>query len=270
MLDKYAVMGNPIEHSKSPMIHAMFASQTGEALHYEALLVDLEAFEASVEDFCRNGGKGLNITVPFKQQAWQWVTERTSRAEKAGAVNTIIIRDGESVTGDNTDGYGLVRDLTVNQKVELAGKRVLVLGAGGAVRGVLGPLLAEGVASVVVANRTSEKAIALADLFADEGNIMGCGFDSEQLDKHFDVVINGTSASLHGDVPPVPSVVVSQAVCYDMMYGKTQTPFLKWCEANQAAKCIDGLGMLIEQAAESFFQWRGIRPDTGPVFKAMR
>ncbi len=268
-VDRYAVMGNPIAHSKSPRIHSLFAEQTGQRLRYEALLVAEDGFTEAVAAFQRAGGRGLNITVPFKQQAWDLVDERGPRAALAGAVNTIAFRDGHRY-GDNTDGVGLVRDLTVNHDTVLHDREVLVLGAGGAVRGVLGPLLEQRPARLVIANRTPSRALELAEAFADLGPVQGGGLP-ELAGQHFDVVINGTAASLHGEVPPLPDDLLRPgAVCYDMMYGPQPTAFVEWARAHGAAQALDGLGMLVEQAAESFLLWRGVRPDTAPVIAALR
>jgi len=268
-LDQYAVMGNPIAHSKSPFIHSLFASQTGQNLNYRALLVELDGFESSVDAFIKNNGKGLNITVPFKLQAWQLVNERSQRAEKAGAVNTIIVKPSGVLLGENTDGIGLVNDLQHNLGFPIKNKKILVLGAGGAVRGVLGPILAENPQSVVVANRTVAKAVELETLFFDDGNIKGLGYDALGESK-FDLVINGTAASLGGELPPIPATAVNGACCYDMMYAKTDTVFMVWAKENGAKQVWDGLGMLVEQAAESFFLWRGVRPETADVIQQVR
>lgn len=270
MTDRYAVMGNPIAHSKSPNIHALFAQQTQQRLTYEALLVPLDGFVSAVTEFRASGGKGLNITVPFKQEAWALEAEHTERAERAGAVNTLWFRDDGTALADTTDGVGLVRDLTLNHHLTLAAKRILILGAGGAVRGVLEPILSEGPTSVVIANRTASKAQALATLFGDKGAITGAGFDA-LAGQQFDLVINGTAASLEGAVPPLPDdLLAPNASCYDMMYGATRTPFQLWATAHGAAQSLDGLGMLVEQAAEAFMLWRGVRPQTGAVIAALR
>jgi len=268
----YAVVGNPISHSKSPRIHSLFASETGEPVEYTAIQAPLDDFTGTVEQFFERGGKGLNVTVPFKEQAWHMAGHRTARAQKAGAANTLY-RDQEGVlVADNTDGVGLVRDLCHNHGVRLAGARVLVLGAGGAVRGVLGPLLAERPASLTIANRTVVKAEALVDLFAEEAGtarLEACGF--EQPETAFDVIINGTSASLQGDLPPLrDSVIGSDTVVYDMMYSLTTTTFNQWALDHGATRVFDGLGMLVEQAAESFEVWRGVRPQTAPVIHELR
>lgn len=268
--DRYGVMGNPIGHSKSPTIHALFAEQTGEKLSYKAFLVEVGAFDAAVESFRSAGGKGLNVTVPFKRDAWKRVDERSPGAELAGAVNTIVLRPDGTLFGDNTDGTGLVRDIRDNLGISLAGKKVLILGAGGAVRGVLGPILAEGPSVVVIANRTPARAQELADAFEEFGNVEGSSFD--ELDgSSFDIVINGTSASLKGEVPPLPDALLAKgALCYDMMYGAEPTTFMVWADDHNSAHISDGLGMLVEQAAESFRIWRGVKPQTAPVIEAVR
>jgi shikimate dehydrogenase len=268
--DAYAVMGNPIAHSKSPLIHRLFAEQTGQRMEYRAILVDRGGFAQAVGNFQANGGKGLNITVPFKQEAWALVDERSAVAEGAGAVNTIAFRADGRLYGHNTDGLGLHRDLLVNQSAALKDKHVLVLGAGGAVRGVLEPLLGEGPARLLIANRTVERAVELAEAFAGLGAVRGCGFD-ELAGERFDLVINGTAASLQGEVPPLPDDLLAPgALCYDMMYAPEPTAFLAWAHAHGAARAVDGLGMLVEQAAESFLLWRGVRPETAPVIAALR
>jgi len=276
MSDLYAVMGNPINHSKSPQIHTEFAEQTGQNLVYSAIQVPLDSFVAEVDKFFKNG-KGLNITVPFKEQAWQYADSYSSRALRAGAVNTLIKKEDGTVHADNTDGVGMVRDIAVNHQTPMKNKRILVLGAGGAVRGILEPVLEEKPAKLVIANRTVEKAQALAEDFqgiSEVTELSGCGFaDLAELCKilPFDLIINGTSASLSGDLPPLPdSVVGVETVCYDMMYGAHTTVFNQWATGLNAAKTIDGLGMLVEQAAESFTLWRGVRPDTQSVIAGIR
>lgn len=269
MTDRYAVVGNPVGHSKSPRIQAAFARQTAQDLSYETLLAPLDDFEATIEAFFNAGGKGLNITVPFKEQAWAMCPVRSQRAEKAGAVNTLLLGKDGLLYGDNTDGVGLLRDLQNNHGVVLKGLRVLLLGAGGAVRGVLGPLLAAEPAQLVVANRTTGKAEQLAALFADEGNITAFSFPA-LTGQGFDLIINGTSASLSGELPNLPEGILRQGgCCYDMMYGR-DTPFLGWARSHGAGQTCDGLGMLVEQAAEAFWVWRQIRPDTGEVLQMLR
>jgi len=268
--DRYAVMGNPIAHSKSPQIHTLFAEQTDQRMVYEAILVERGGFAQAVGNFQASGGRGLNVTVPFKQEAWQLVDERSARAERAGAVNTIAFREDSSLFGDNTDGIGMVRDLQENHALALQGRRILLLGAGGAVRGVLMPLLATGPAEVIIANRTPDRAHALAETFSDLGRLRGGGFEGLSGDR-FDLVINGTAASLQGELPPLPDGILSaDAACYDMMYGAAPTPFMVWAGAQGATRILDGLGMLVEQAAESFALWRGVRPETAPVIAAIR
>lgn len=270
MIDRYAVFGNPISHSKSPQIHRAFAAATGQDLSYEAICVPHGEFERYVADFLQGGGKGLNVTLPFKQQAWTLAAWRSPRAELAGAVNTLYRDPQGRLCGDNTDGVGMVRDIVDNHGGRIAGAEVLVLGAGGAVRGVLQPLLAQNPARLVIANRTAAKAEALAVLFAAEGPVSGCGFDA-LVGAQFDLVINGTAASLQGEVPPLPDDLLREgAWCYDMMYGAGTTAFNRWAQAHGAARAIDGLGMLVEQAAESFRIWRGVKPETGAVIATLR
>lgn len=267
-VDSYAVMGNPIAHSKSPTIHTLFADQTGQSLRYTANLVETDGFEKAVKDFFENGDLGLSITVPFKEEAWRLAEKRTSRAEKAGAVNTLWQDDQGQLQGDNTDGLGLVADLKENNSVTIKGARILVLGAGGAVRGVLEPLLSEQPAELVIANRTLSKAEALVGLFPGEA-VSSSSF--ENIEGRFDLIINGTAASLQGEMPPVPGHIVdNRTCCYDMMYGAEKTVFNRWCREHGAKKTIDGLGMLVEQAAEQFSIWRGVRPDTRKVLDLLR
>lgn len=274
MTDLYAVLGHPIKHSKSPQIHTLFAEQTGEDLLYRAVLVPLKGFAAEVAKLIRQQDmSGMNVTVPFKEEAFELADQYTPRAQRAGAVNTLKVLPDGKLLADNTDGAGLIRDITVNHKVALQGKRVLVLGAGGAVRGILQPLLEQTPAQVVLANRTVSKAEALAADFADLGSLTGCGFTDASTDdgSAFDVIINGTSASLAGELPPLPeSVIGADTVCYDMMYSAETTVFNRWARDQGAAKAIDGLGMLVEQAAEAFEVWRGVRPETAEVMAVLR
>ncbi len=268
-MDRYCVFGNPIGHSKSPLIHRLFAEQTGQRLSYEALLAPLDDFATFARAFFAQG-KGGNVTVPFKEQAFAMADSLTERARRAGAVNTLQkLADGR-LLGDNTDGAGLVRDLLVNAGVALRDRRILLLGAGGAVRGVLEPLLAERPAMLVLANRTVEKAELLAREFSDLGEIYPSGFD--WLEEPVDLIINGTSASLAGELPPIaPSLVrPGHTLCYDMMYANRPTAFCQWALDQGAAQARDGLGMLVEQAAEAFLLWRGVRPQTAPVLAEMR
>jgi len=268
--DEYAVMGNPIAHSKSPRIHSLFAEQTGEAVHYTAIQVDPGGFEQAVGNFVASGGKGLNITVPFKREAWQLVDTRSERAARAGAVNTIKIEDSK-LYGDNTDGIGLVNDLVRNNNVVLINKRILLMGAGGAARGVLAPLLEQDPALLLIANRTESRARDLAKEFSDLGHVQGCGFDETLTTHQFDVLINATAASLQGELPPLPEgIIADRGTCYDMMYGAEPTPFMRWAERQGATTILDGLGMLVEQAAESFTLWRGVRPETLAVIELLR
>jgi len=267
--DLYAVMGNPINHSKSPSIHAQFAEQAKQDLVYSAMLVPIEGFESAVKGFFKGCGKGLNITVPFKEQAFKIANALTPRAQTAQAVNTLILQEDGSILGDNTDGAGLVRDLVMNQGVEIAGKRILVVGAGGAVRGILQPFFEQAPEQIIIANRTFEKAEVLADNFQSYGNIEAQPF--EALTGPFDIIINGTSASLAGELPPLPESVISTETCvYDMMYSKELTPFLAWAQNLGAKKIIDGLGMLVEQAAVSFELWRGVKPNSTQVLSELR
>ena len=270
MIDKYAVFGHPIEHSKSPEIHCYFAKKTGQNISYDKQLVALDAFVPAVEQFISNGGKGMNITVPFKQEAYQLAQQLSKRARQAGAVNTLILEADRTITGDNTDGIGMVTDIQNNHGWSLTGKTVLLLGAGGAVRGVLGPLLEAQPKQIVIANRTLEKAVNLAQAFSKQGNISAVAFDKIPQ-QAFDFIINGTSASLSGSVPPIPDAAISeQTACYDMMYASQLTPFLHWAKEQGCQQLTDGLGMLIEQAAESFRLWRGIKPETKSLIAQMR
>lgn len=269
MTDLYALFGNPITQSKSPNIHRQFAEQTGQDMHYTKQLVALGEFEQAAQDFFDQGGKGLNITVPFKLNAFDFAQKRTPRAERAGAVNTLAKLSDGTILGDNTDGIGMIHDMH-NLGWELEGKRILILGAGGAVRGILQPLLEEKPAQVVIANRTYSKAEELAKNFHDMGDVQAKTF--EQLTGEiFDLVINGTSASMQGELPPLPdNLLAANASCYDMMYGAEPTIFLRWAQERGAAQIADGLGMLIGQAAEAFYLWRQIRPEVVPVITAMR
>jgi len=268
MTDRYAVIGNPIKHSKSPFIHSEFSKQTQQDLSYTAELVELNQVSQFVDEFSKNNGKGLNVTVPFKQDAFELADELSERAQRAGAVNTLSL--GHKIIGDTTDGTGLVNDLIQNHKIIIKNKRVLILGAGGAVRGVIEPLLNLAPAHLIIANRTVEKALELKNIFSDFGSIDSCGFNELDSEK-FDLIINGTSASLSGELPPIPDDILNkQATVYDMMYGAEPTPFMLWGQRQNAGLCLDGLGMLVEQAAESFYIWRGVRPDTETVIKNLR
>lgn len=267
MTDRYAVIGHPVAHSKSPQIHAAFATQTQQKLVYERLEAPLDGFADHAAEFLAMGGSGLNVTVPFKEEAFRFANRLTERAALAGAVNTLWL-DDEGLVGDNTDGAGLVRDL--RRHLALAGLRILLLGAGGAARGVLGPLLAEKPALLWVANRSADKAVALASQFAKLGPVQGSGLDGLP-GQAFDLVINATSASLAGAQLALPaSIWQAEGLAYDMMYGKEETPFLRQAAAAGLRRRHDGLGMLVEQAAEAFQLWRGVRPDTEPVLAQLR
>jgi shikimate dehydrogenase len=269
MTDLYAVFGNPIAHSRSPDIHTRFARACAQDLRYEARLAAVDGFAEAISAFVASGGKGANVTVPFKEEAFRLSTRLSDRAQRAGAVNTLIFK-GAEIHGDNTDGAGLVRDIECNAGLPLAGKRVLLLGAGGASRGVIAPILARGPASLFIANRSADKAVALASSFSALAAVDGGSF-AEIAGRQFDVVINATSASLSGESLPLPAgVFAAGALAYDMMYGKGETPFLKLAREQGAACCVDGLGMLVEQAAEAFFIWRGVRPETGVVLADLR
>jgi shikimate dehydrogenase len=264
MTDRYAVIGNPIAHSKSPAIHAAFARQTGQDMSYEAILAPQDGFAAAVAAFRAAGGRGMNVTVPFKLEALALADMPTERARLAGAANTLRF-DADGVFADNTDGVGLARDLTGRLGLRLAGRRILILGAGGAARGVILPLLEERPALLAVANRSVDKAEALKAQFAPFGELAAGGFDAF-AGGAFDVVINATSASLAGAHLALPAGLFAPgALAYDMVYGKGETPFLAQARRLGATLVSDGLGMLVEQAAESFFLWRGVRPATAPV-----
>ncbi|MDP2227947.1 MAG: shikimate dehydrogenase [Moraxellaceae bacterium] len=269
MTDSYCVFGNPVAHSKSPVIHGEFARLTGQDIHYEAKLADKDGFTQAAHDFFAAGGKGCNVTVPFKEEAWSLAEVRSRRAEKAGAVNTLMLGKDGRLYGDNTDGAGLLCDMQDNAGWELRGRRVLLLGAGGAARGVVSPLLAARPAMLVIANRTPARAQELVRLFADEGPVTGGSYDT-LAGQTFDLVINATSASLGGELPPLPAGLLAPgAQAYDMMYGAVPTVFLQWAAA-QGAQTRDGLGMLVEQAAEAFFLWRQVRPPTSAVLSGLR
>ena len=267
--DQYAVIGNPVAHSKSPKIHSLFAQQTQQDLTYQAVLAPMDGFAATVRDFFAAGAKGCNVTVPFKQEAWQMAQQHSEYAEQAGAANTLMLMPDGSLYAHNTDGIGLMCDLQVNQQLSLKNKRVLVLGAGGAVRGIMRPLLETEPSEVWIANRTEATAAELVRLFQAQGQLNSSGFAAVM--GRFDLVINGTSASLQGDVPPIPPACLdANTVCYDMMYGNQPTAFLAWAAQQGAGRCIDGLGMLVEQAAEAFLLWRGVRPETASVLQTLR
>lgn len=272
MTDHYAVFGNPIAHSKSPLIHAAFAKQTGQDIDYRAILAPADGFAQTLREFIAAGGRGANVTVPFKEEAFRLTTRRTPRAELAGAVNTLVC-SGDEILGDNTDGVGMMRDIRANLGYPLEGRRVLLLGAGGAARGVIGPLLEARPQTLVVANRTETKAQALAEVFGQLGPISGCGF-AELAGQSFDVVIDATSAALGetgNTVPSLPEgIFAAGSLAYSMMYGKGETAFQRFAKAQGAARIAEGLGMLVEQAAEAFHLWRGVRPDVAPVMDLLR
>jgi shikimate dehydrogenase len=260
--DLYAVFGRPINHSKSPQIHTLFAKQTQQNLTYQTKEVGADIFETSVNDFFSKGGKGLNCTVPLKELAYQFADKLTPRAEFAKAVNTLALQPDGSILGDNTDGCGLVRDLMTNHQIEIKEQRILILGAGGASRGIISPIMQQKPKKIVIANRTVEKSIALAIEFQDLGIINGCGF-ADLAQQQFDLILNATSASLSNQLPPlVDNLLAKNGYCYDLAYANEPTAFVRWGIENKALKSLDGLGMLIEQAAEAFYIWRGIRPDT--------
>lgn len=266
--DQYAVVGHPVAHSLSPFIHERFAQQTGQSIRYTRIDAAPENLATAITGFFRAGGRGLNITLPHKQAAAALAQELTPRAQRAGAVNTLMMRAG-TLLADNTDGAGLARDLLNNHRIRIAGRRVLLLGAGGAVRGVLAPLLGLKPASLTIANRTPERAAELAHAFADLGSVRACGY-ADMGAEPYDILINGTSASLSGELPPLPPVIVARtSFCYDMAYGRDDTPFVRWAHERGVARAAMGLGMLVEQAAESFHLWRGVRPDTASVLSAL-
>jgi shikimate dehydrogenase len=267
---RFAVMGNPVAHSKSPLIHKQFAQQFKHNLEYIAIQVDIGGLSQAVEQFRAHGGNGLNITVPFKLDAFRLAEQLSDRAQIAEAVNTLRFDKDDSIFGDNTDGAGLVHDVQHNLGVGLKDKKILVLGAGGAVRGVLAPLLKHAPAQLVVANRTLARARELVHAFAEHGKLEVCEFE-DLRGKHFDVVVNGTSASLQGELPPLPETLLARnALAYDMMYADHATPFMEWAHLHGAGKVADGIGMLVEQAAESYFVWNGVRPQTRPVIASLR
>lgn len=270
MPDFYAVVGNPIHHSKSPLIHKEFARQTQQDMQYNAILAPLNDFVGTVKIFQQQGGKGLNVTLPFKLEAYAISTRLTDRANVAQAVNTLKFDENHGILGDNTDGIGLIRDIEVNQGVTIAGKSILLMGAGGAARGVMLPLLERKPRLLSIANRTQAKAHALRAQFSSYGHILS-GHYQDFARENFDIIINATSASLRDELPSLPSgIFYVTTLAYDMMYSQDLTPFLKFAQQQGAHRLVDGLGMLVEQAAESFFLWRGIRPDTRKVIEMLR
>ena len=269
MTDHYAVIGNPINHSKSPLIHTEFAQQTQQDLDYITKEIPLDGLVEGLKKLQQAGFKGINVTVPFKEQVWQAVDDKSDHAARAGAVNTVVFKDDGTLYGDNTDGIGLCRDLVDNHQIALKAKRILLLGAGGAARGVIEPLLSYQPTELIIANRTASKAVDLAELFNDFGNISGGGYDD--INGSFDIIINATAASLQGEVPLLADDILNKnASCYDMMYSNEDTAFITWAKQHGAAKTIDGLGMLAEQAAEAFRIWRGVKPETHNIINNIR
>jgi shikimate dehydrogenase len=268
--DQYGVVGHPVAHSWSPFIHGLFSRETGQAMSYRLYDFTPEEFPGRLREFFKDGGRGLNITLPHKIAAVDVADDLTARAAHAAAVNTFAIRNDGTLLGDNTDGAGLVRDLCDNLGIVITHRRILIIGAGGAARGVLAPLLALSPTEIVIANRTSERAETLAKAFGKLGATRGVGFRYISGGA-FDLIINATSASLSGDIPAVPAAVVGpETVCYDMAYGKTDTPFVRWALKLGCTRALQGWGMLVEQAAESFRVWRGVRPSTAPVLAALK
>jgi shikimate dehydrogenase len=264
-IDSYAVLGFPVKHSKSPRIHQLFAEQTQQQLKYQAIEVPPEQFDDFVTRFFADGGKGLNCTLPLKELAWAYADSKTERAELAKAVNTLVIQANGTILGDNTDGCGLARDLTLNHAITLVNAKLLVLGAGGATRGILAPIIDYKPETLVVANRTVEKAYRLAEDFKSIGAITPAGFN-DLAGKSFDLIINATSASLTDELPVLPDAILAAGGnCYDLAYSNQPTAFVRWGKAQEACNSLDGLGMLVEQAAEAFYVWRGIRPETKGV-----
>lgn len=269
MSDRYAVFGHPISHSKSPRIHQLFAEQTQQDLTYTAQDVANENFKPSVDSFFKSGGKGLNCTVPLKELAWRYADQLSNRAQLSKAVNTLVRQADGRVFGDNTDGIGLVNDLTINHAITLSNQRILILGAGGATRGILAPILAHRPSQIVIANRTLSKADTLATEFAQLGNLHSCEF-AGLAQMQFDLIINATSASLNNQLPPLPdNLLTNNTSCYDLAYANEPTAFVRWGISQQARLSLDGLGMLVEQAAEAFKLWRGIQPKTAAVISLL-
>jgi len=269
-LDQYAVIGNPIEHSKSPDIHLLFADQTGERLSYEKILTDEDKFSQVVTKFFINGGKGMNVTVPFKNDACQFVDELTEYAKHAGAVNTIYKNESGNFIGANTDGIGLLRDLKKTLRLQLLNKKILIIGAGGATQGIVEPLLNENPSELIIANRTVSKAEAITEQFKSFGKVSSCSL-TEIPKQNFDLILHATSAGLRDDNVELPAAIISaNTCCYDLLYSDQDTPFMQWAKSHKAGKVVDGFGMLLEQAAEAFYLWRGKRPDTGMAYHYFR
>ncbi len=273
-IDQYAVIGNPVEHSKSPDIHLLFADQTGEQLNYEKILADEGKFSKAVTDFFANGGKGLNVTVPFKKDACEFVDELSDYAKHAKAVNTIYKNDDGKFIGDNTDGIGLLRDLKKTLRISIINKRILIVGAGGATQGIIEPLLNEQPSELIIANRTVSKAEVIAEQFkefAQNKNAVKCCALNKIPKQPFDLVLHATSAGLQGNNVELPPEIIGPITCcYDLLYSDQDTPFMAWARSHNAEKVIDGFGMLLEQAAEAFYLWRGIRPDTAMAYHYFR
>ena len=269
-VDRYAVIGNPIEHSKSPDIHLLFADQTGEVLSYEKIFAEEIEFNETVNEFFNRDGKGLNVTVPFKNAAYEFVDELSVYAQHAEAVNTIYKNETGVFVGANTDGIGLLRDLKKTLRLQLLNKRILIIGAGGATQGIVEPLMLEEPAELLIANRTVSKATAISNMFETLGNVTSCALD-EIPKQQYDLVIHATSAGLQGAHIELPNEIISPSTCcYDLLYSDTDTPFMSWAKQRGAEKVLDGFGMLLEQAAEAFYLWRGKRPDTGMAYHYFR
>ena len=265
-VDRYGVVGYPVAHSRSPLIHRLFAEQTGQNMHYERLKVPPDELEQAIGQFQRRAGRGLNVTVPHKAAACRIADRLSERASTADSVNTLAFADGD-ILGDNTDGIGLLRDLVVNRGLDLKGSSILLLGAGGAARGIVGPLLDRAPERMVIVNRTVNRAERIAERFARHGPVRACSFDTIPAGC-WDLIVNATSAGLKGETPPYPDTALSEdTLCYDLCYGLEPTPFCRWARERGATRVAAGWGMLVEQAAESFYIWRGIRPDTAPVLK---
>lgn len=269
IIDQYAVFGHPIKHSKSPRIHQLFAEQTQQQLSYIAQDVPAESFDSAIADFLSQGGKGLNCTVPLKELAWQRADSLSERAQYSKAVNTLVLQKDGTLYGDNTDGVGLVTDLTTNHGIPLFDSRILILGAGGASRGIISPLMEKSPAQLVIANRTVEKAITLSHEFSRLGEIIACRYDALK-NRQFDLILNATSASLTGKLPPLSdNILANNGCCYDLAYASQPTTFVNWGVEHGARKSLDGVGMLAEQAAEAFYLWRRIHPETNPVIELL-
>ncbi|MBL4581460.1 MAG: shikimate dehydrogenase [Gammaproteobacteria bacterium] len=274
-MSKYAVLGNPVSHSKSPLIHSMFAEQTDQVMSYLAISVEENEFEDFVRNFFAGGGGGLNVTVPFKGRAFTLAASCSDRAQLAQAVNTLFLDDNGDIRGDNTDGVGLVTDLKLNNKVTISGQRVLILGAGGAVRGIMAALVYEHAATITIVNRTVSKAELLVEEMQSMASIEAMSYemlqDAASNGRNFDLIINGTSSSLQGEMPKLDAKLIAPGCCcYDLMYSATDTLFVQWAKQEGASLSIDGLGMLVEQAAEAFVVFRGVRPNTASVMENLR